>query len=167
MREIKRFIQKTGAVILALSFPALSWAFSLGELADNFYAPTVFVTKFILFGCYAVGVALALTGIMQYKNHQQNPKLVPLSTPITLFIISAILFVLPFLSQQGGQSWSAAEKAKKEQKDTSYISPFGKKNNQTNPDKAFVPTPSPSTSPEAPVEEERHWGTQPQYQESQ
>jgi hypothetical protein len=157
---------------LLISFPTLTWAFSLGELADNIYAPTAFVTKFIVFGCYAVGIALALAGIMQFKNHQQNAKLVPLSTPITLFILAGILLILPFLSKQGGASWSAAEKLKQEQTSVPNTSPFSGKqrDNQpfqsspSNPDAPVSNTPGETPPPAEPEDENRHWGTKPQYQ---
>lgn len=146
---------------LVLCSPTLSWAFSLGELADNIYAPTAFVTKFVIFGCYAVGIALALAGIMQYKNHQQNAKLVPLSIPITLFILSGILLLLPFASKQGGASWSAAEKTKQEEKYIPNTTPFSTGNDSqvpaTSPDQG-----STDNSAVPPAEEEpRHWSTKP------
>ncbi len=144
-----------------LCLPTLSWAFSLGDLADNIYAPTAFVTKFVIFGCYAIGVALALAGIMQYKNHQQNPKLVPLSIPITLFVLSLILLVLPFASKQGGASWSAAEKTKNEQKHIPNTTPFSTDNNPSSP--AVAPEqqgPSTDNSSSAPIEKDSgHWST--------
>jgi hypothetical protein len=148
---------------LALGLPNLAWAFSLGELADNIYAPTAFVTQFVIFGCYAVGIALALAGIMQYKNHKQNPKLVPLSIPITLFILSGILLILPFISKQGGGSWSAAEKVKQEQKTVPNTSPFATPDSQNrpfaSPPPASTDTPG-STEALPPVEEDSgHWGT--------
>jgi hypothetical protein len=147
---------------LLISFPTISWAFSFGELAENIYAPTAFVTKFIIFGCYAVGVALVLAGVMQFKNHKQNPKLVPLSTPITLFILAGILLILPFLSKQGGASWSAAEKLKQEQTPVPNTSPFGAPT-ENQPFQSSPPASS-ETPPAAPGDENRHWGTKPQYQ---
>lgn len=164
--KLIQFSKKAVAFLSAgvmLALPTLGWAFSLGDLANNIYAPTAFVTKFVIFGCYAVGVALALAGIMQYKNHQQNAKLVPLSVPITLFILSGILLVLPFISKQGGASWSAAEKVKQEQKVIPDTSPFGRAATE-NKDKSFTsPPPAPTEgiySNEAPADEgTRHWST--------
>lgn len=160
-RSRKKIVGVMVVLAVALAFSNVTWAFSLGELADNIYAPTAFVTKFVEFGCYAVGIALALAGIMQIKNHQQNPKLVPLSTPIILFIISLILFILPFITKQGGASWSAAEKVKQEQKTTPAI------NTNTSPfSNSEAPRgEAPSPVPAAPVEEDSgHWGKKPQYQ---
>ncbi len=151
------------ASALFLSLPTLSWAFSIGELADNIYAPTAFVTKFVIFGCYAVGIALALAGIMQYKNHQQNAKLVPLSVPITLFILSGILLILPFISKQGGGSWSAAEKVKQEERVIPDTSPFAS-GGTDNKNKPFA-SPPPASSEETPAEQtpaeetSEHWST--------
>lgn len=147
--------------VFVLCMPTLSWAFSLGDLADNIYAPTAFVTKFVIFGCYAVGIALALAGIMQYKNHQQNAKLVPLSIPITLFILSGILLLLPFVSKQGGASWSAAEKTKQEEKYIPNDTPFSTGSDSQAP--AATPAGgSTDNSAVPPAEEEpKHWSTKP------
>lgn len=146
---------------LVLGLPTLSWAFSIGELADNIYAPTAFVTKFVIFGCYAVGIALALAGIMQYKNHQQNPKLVPLSIPITLFVLSGVLLLLPLASKQGGGSWSAAEKTKQEEKYIPNTTPFSTGSGSQSP--AATPAEgSTDNSAVPPAEEEpKHWSTKP------
>ncbi len=145
---------------VVLCLPTLSWAFSLGELADNIYAPTAFVTKFVIFGCYAVGVALALAGIMQYKNHQQNAKLVPLSIPITLFVLSAILLLLPFASKQGGASWSAAEKTKQEEKYIPNNTPFSTGTDSQAPAAAPAEGSSTDNTNASPAEEESgHWST--------
>lgn len=146
---------------LVLCMPTLSWAFSLGDLADNVYAPTAFVTKFVIFGCYAVGIALALAGIMQYKNHQQNAKLVPLSIPITLFVLSAVLLLLPFVSKQGGASWSAAEKTKQEEKYIPNNTPFSTGSDSKAPS-ATPAEGSTDNSAVPPAEEEpKHWSTKP------
>ena len=155
-------IAKIGFVGTACFLPNISWAFSLGELADNIYAPTAFVTKFVIFGCYAVAIALALTGIMQIKNHQQNPKLVPLSTPITLFILSGILLILPYISKQGGGSWSAVEKTKQEEKIvTPNSSPFS---GSAAPTESNIPNaPNVPTEPQPAETESGHWGTKPEY----
>lgn len=147
-----------------ISFPVASWAFSIGELADNIMAPTAFVTKFVIFGCYAVGIALALAGVMQYRNHKQNPKLVPLSIPIVLFVLSAVLLLLPFLSKQGGASWSAAEKEKQEQTYTPAASPFSGTASQPET-QSPSPNNTPSQEQQAPAQDDnRHWGTRPEYQ---
>lgn len=151
--------------VATLSFPIASWAFSIGELAENIMAPTAFVTKFIIFGCYAVGIALALAGVMQFKNHKQNPKLVPLSIPIVLFILSGVLLVLPFLSKQGGASWSASEKEKQEQTSTPSTSPFSGTQQPGNATQSPAPSNTPSQEQQPPAQEENsHWGTRPEYQ---
>lgn len=147
---------------LALCLPTFAWAFSLGDLADNIYAPTAFVTKFVIFGCYAVGIALALAGIMQFKNHQQNAKLVPLSIPITLFVLSGVLLLLPFVSKQGGASWSAAEKTKQEEKYIPNDTPFSTGTDSQSPtvNPAAGSTDN-SAAPQPAEEENRHWSTKP------
>jgi hypothetical protein len=72
---------------------------SVGEAANVLFYGTNFLTKFFWVACILVGVFL-LTGFMvHYKEHRNNPKLVPMSTVITYLILGLIAISIPFLNR--------------------------------------------------------------------
>ncbi len=82
---------------------------SLGEAADNLMTPVSFMTKLALLACYIIGIALLLAAIAQYKIHRQSPKLVPLTTPITLLVIGLTALGIPYATYMFGDTFSAEE----------------------------------------------------------
>lgn len=84
---------------------------SLGEVSQGLMEPVELVTDLALFACYIVGIALMIGGIMQYRMHRQNPKQVPLTTPIFFEIIGLFLILLPYLAQVGSH-WSLSQQSK-------------------------------------------------------
>jgi hypothetical protein len=87
---------------------------SLGDVANNLLEPTAFLTRFVIFGCYVVGVGFLLAAIMQYRIHVQTPKLVPLTTPVLLLFLAIVLLIMPYATTHSGTSWSAVEIQKRE-----------------------------------------------------
>jgi intracellular multiplication protein IcmD len=53
---------------------------------------------------YVTGVGFALTGILQFKTHKENPQQVPLSKPVVSVIVAACLLFLPTLLNISGSS---------------------------------------------------------------
>ncbi len=104
--------------LVFLPVVALAKTGSLGDSADSLLNMTAMVTKLMHIACYIIGVALILGSVAQYKNHRQNPKLVPLGTPITLLILGVIAVLIPYGSKMFGESYSAEDKAKVGQKET-------------------------------------------------
>lgn len=97
-----------GLFLLALCFPLESWAaFSIGDAAQNLMVPTEILTKLLLISCYIIGIALILGAIVQYKIHRQSPKLVPLTTPITLLILGLVSVFIPYGTKMFGPTFSA------------------------------------------------------------
>ena len=75
---------------------------TVGAVADTLFSGTNILTRFFWVACILVGVFL-LTGCMvHYKEHRNNPKLVPLSTVITYFILGLIAISIPFLNRLFG-----------------------------------------------------------------
>ena len=109
-------ILSQSTLIATILYSIPSAALTIGDAAENLMGPTEVITKFVLFACYVVGIALCLAAIAQYKIHRQSPKLVPLTTPILLVLIGIILIFIPIISNKVGQTGSAVEQAKKEGK---------------------------------------------------
>jgi len=101
-----------------LLFPASSWAAqgSVAQITGDLMGPTAILTKLVLVACYMVGVGLIIFSIAQYKQHRQSPKLVPLGTPIILFILGVGALLIPYFSIISGDSASATEQQKREGK---------------------------------------------------
>lgn len=82
---------------------------SFGEAAENLLGPTELLTKLFLLACYIVGIMLIFTAFVQYRLHRQNPKQVPLTTPVTLLILGVICALIPYGSKMFGITYSAVE----------------------------------------------------------
>jgi hypothetical protein len=97
-----------------LSISQCAWSASLKDVSQNLMGPTEVLTKLFILACYLIGAALIFASFAQYKIHRQSPKLVPLTTPIWLFLLGLILVLLPYLSKVMGNSFNAEEQAKRE-----------------------------------------------------
>lgn len=100
---------KRGMLLMTLILvPTASWAaVDLITASDGLMGPVLFLTKLMRYASYAVGGALCLGALAQYRLHRQNPKLTPLFTPILMVILGVILIFLPYISTMFGNSWSA------------------------------------------------------------
>lgn len=87
------------AIVLLLPMSTFAGG-SIGDVATNLMGPTSVVTKVVEIGCYVIGLAFVMMSIAQFKIHRQSPKLVPLSTPITLLILGVIALFIPYLTMQ-------------------------------------------------------------------
>lgn len=74
----------------------------LGDVADTVTQSMGNVAKLISAAAYVAGIGFALTGMMKFKAHKDNPTQVPLSQPITLLAIAAGLVFLPSIIKSGG-----------------------------------------------------------------
>lgn len=76
---------------------------TLGTMAANITKSFVDVTKLITAGSYVAGLGFAISAIMKFKQHKDNPTNVPIGTPIGLtFIAAALLFLPSILTIAGG-----------------------------------------------------------------
>lgn len=82
---------------------------SLGAAADSLMTPVAIMTKLSLLACYIIGIALILASVAQYKIHRQSPKLVPLTTPITLLLLGLIAVGIPSAANLFGDSYSTEQ----------------------------------------------------------
>jgi len=89
---------------------------SIGDAADSLMTPVAIMTKLALLACYIIGIALILASIAQYKIHRQSPKLVPLTTPITLLLLGLTAVGIPYATNLFGESYSAEQQKPSETK---------------------------------------------------
>lgn len=99
--------------LIALAFfPLVSVAMpSIGAAAQNILVPTEILTKLLLLTCYILGAIFVFMALVQYRIHRQSPKLVPLTTPILLFVLGVICGLIPFTSKIFGETFSAVERS--------------------------------------------------------
>lgn len=94
------------------TFPLVSFATpSIGQAAENVLVPTEILTKLVLLACYILGAIFIFMALAQYRVHRQSPKLIPLTTPILLFVIGVIFALIPFSSKIFGETFSAVERS--------------------------------------------------------
>ena len=75
---------------------------NLGNMASGVTNAFGSITKLITGGCYVAGLAFAVTAILQFKQHKDNPTQVTIGKPIALvFIAAALLFMPSILSVAG------------------------------------------------------------------
>ncbi len=144
---------------------------SLGEAADNLMTPVSFMTKLALLACYIIGIALLLAAIAQYKIHRQSPKLVPLTTPITLLVIGLTALGIPYATYMFGDTFSAEEQHPTGQSSSNLPLPdlnankgpklpnSEQRRNETLP----PPPPAESVAPPPPSEGGGRWTEDPRY----
>jgi len=80
---------------------------SFGQIADNIFGPVELVTQIMLATSYVAGAALVLFGLLQFKAHRVNPKMVPITMPFVLIISGLLLLALPKVSTKQGWSFAA------------------------------------------------------------
>lgn len=85
----------TGGSIFAASM-------NLGNMASSISSTLTPVTKLITGGCYVAGLAFAVTAIMKFKQHKDNPTQIPIGTPVALTFIAAALLFMPSILDVAG-----------------------------------------------------------------
>lgn len=76
----------------------------IGTIATTITQSFAGVAKLITAGAYIAGVGFALTSILKFKAHKDNPTQIPIGTPIALLFVSAALMFLPTLFGIAGQT---------------------------------------------------------------
>ena len=74
-----------------------SMAADVLQVIENVRAPLSIFAKLIYAVCYILGTLFLVSGLVQYKQHRQNPQQVRISTPIFLVILGLGLFAFPWL----------------------------------------------------------------------
>lgn len=69
----------------------------LGSIARRVTGSFEGLARLITAGAYVAGIGFALTSILKFKAHKDNPTQIPIGTPIALLFVSAALLFLPTL----------------------------------------------------------------------
>lgn len=80
------------------SFVALAVP-SAGNVASNTSEFLETITSIIVVILYVAAMGVFVSACMKYRLHRQNPQQVPLSTPVTEFVLATVLAALPTVSK--------------------------------------------------------------------
>jgi len=75
--------------------PGAGGAPTIGEAAMKITESFAGIAKLITAGAYIGGMGFALSAILKFKQHKDNPTQIPIGTPIALLFIAAALIFLP------------------------------------------------------------------------
>jgi hypothetical protein len=163
-------LKKYGSLLLLL-VPFSLQAASVGEAADSLMNPVAIMTKLSLLACYIIGIALLLASIAQYKIHRQSPKLVPLTTPITLLLLGLVAIGIPYATNLFGESYSAEQQKPSQSKSTLVLPDLNASkgpslpNSRPKHEETVLPPPASSApeSTEPPPSSGSRWTDDPEY----
>ncbi len=168
--RIYPIIKKSSVFLMLLITPFSLFAdISLGEASTNLMTPVSFITKLALLSCYIIGIALVLASIAQYKIHRQSPKLVPLTTPITLLILGLTAIGIPYATNMFGDSYSAEQQHPTERKSSGLVLPDVNSNKGPSlpsapaPKRDSEPSSAPAPAAAEPPPSSGRWTDDPQY----
>jgi intracellular multiplication protein IcmD len=68
---------------------------SIGTIATTIVDSFSGIAKLVTAGSYIAGMGFALSSILKFKQHKDNPTQIPIGTPIALLFIAAALIFLP------------------------------------------------------------------------
>lgn len=111
MKHIKKI--KTLCITLNYLF-SLNTAFAatLGSAANNIFDGANLFTKFFWAGSILIGIFLLIGGFVNYREHRNNPKLIPMATVITYIVLGLFAIGIPFLNKLfGNDSYDVAVQA--------------------------------------------------------
>ena len=91
----KVFLFSLGFGLMMIADSVFAGAISAGTVADNITASFTGLTKLVTAGCYVAGLAFAVTAILQFKQHKDNPTQITIGKPISLVFIAAALLFMP------------------------------------------------------------------------
>ena len=140
---------------------------SFGDVAKNLMGPTFVITKIMDIFLYILGFIFIFMSIAQYKIHRQNPKLVPLVTPMVLFVFGVVALFLPYLTTKFETGKNYAENPNKVMRYPPPLPPNSHEAGPGMPPHTGTQTPSdrdytknaPNTNPK-----DKHWTQEPKYQ---
>lgn len=77
---------------------------TLGAVATQVTTSFSALAKLITASSYVAGMGFALSAILKFKQHKDNPQQIPIGTPIALLFIAAGLIFLPTIFGVAGQT---------------------------------------------------------------
>jgi intracellular multiplication protein IcmD len=85
----------SGALFYTGYAGAVTSAPSIGSIATTIVGSFSGIAKLVTAGSYIAGMGFALSSILKFKQHKDNPTQIPIGTPIALLFIAAALIFLP------------------------------------------------------------------------
>lgn len=155
-------MKKCFYLITLLGLSGSVYAANLSEAANNIVHAIDGISGLLIALAYVCGLGYAVSAIMKFKNHKDNPQQMPISTPITeLFIAIALLF-LPTIAKISGMTIFGEESATGRPLKAALQEESSKKSEPVPPpySRPYVPNqnrqaPPPSSRPKNPSSEEQ------------
>lgn len=89
-KALSAIISVTGLVYAAASH-------AIGSLSNNLMALASNVGSLVSGVCFVIGIGLLAGSLIQYRQHRRNRLMTPISKPIFMFILGAVLVCIPLL----------------------------------------------------------------------
>lgn len=106
--NIKRYLERLLTWVACFSLMAIAGevaaSTSLGTMASSITSSFTSVAKLITAGSYLAGLGFAVSAILKFKQHKDNPTQITIGTPIALVFIAAALLFLPSILGVAGQT---------------------------------------------------------------
>lgn len=83
---------------------ALAAVSGIGSVAAQVTSNVANVAKLITAASYVAGMAFAVSAIVKFKAHKENPTQIPIGTPIALLFVGAALIFIPTVFKVGGST---------------------------------------------------------------
>lgn len=105
LTRTKNYLTYLGATaLIATTDVALAQGQQLKDVVGNVKTNITSLISLLIIISYIAGVGFALTGILQFKAHKDNPTQVPLSKPIVFLAVAACLLFLPAIMSTAGKT---------------------------------------------------------------
>ena len=100
-------------IAFSIVYPKTVLASTFGGMADNLFVGVNVLTKFFWAACILTGVFLLVGCMVHYKEHRNNPKVVPLFTVIMYLVLGLTAISVPFLNRLfGSDAYDAVNQSK-------------------------------------------------------
>lgn len=77
---------------------------SIGAIASYITSSFSNLAELVTGGSYIAGMGFALSSILKFKQHKDNPTQIPIGTPIAMLFIAAALIFLPTIFGTANQT---------------------------------------------------------------
>lgn len=111
--QYKRLFAWTACVGLMMAAGSLfATSLTIGNMASSITSTLTDITKLVTGGCYVTGLAFAVTAIMKFKQHKDNPTQITIGQPVALTFIAAALLFMPSILSVAGYTMFGTEGGK-------------------------------------------------------
>lgn len=108
---LRQRIKLRYVALLMVSGQALAADETLGSMASQITQSFASVSKLITAGAYVAGLGFAVSAILKFKAHKDNPQQTAIGVPIGLtFVAAALLFLPSMLGITGATLFSGGGK---------------------------------------------------------